>query len=505
MAAKKKATTSAGGDGEPSTGTPAKKAAPAKPAPAAKASPKTAPKPLPSKPLASKAVPPKPVPPKPASATSEKPAKAPAAAKPAAPAKPAATPKAAAPKAAAPAAAEKPTAQSAPKTPPKAAAAPPAKAPPKPAPKPPPKPAPKPAPKPRRAAAFDELDGPSDDDLEDKDEDEEDEDEEELEEEDGKADELGTEDVAAPVAVIEGVPGEAPKPKPAIQRVVPPMPPRKPGVVTFAFSPDADDAFMVYALAHGKVDTEGRTYELIRGDIAQLNTEAQKGTYDVTAFSFGAWPQVVTRYLALPCGASFGDQVGPVVVSKTPVRTSEIHGLSVAVPGLSTTATLVLRLWLHPSKINLIPVPFDQISAAVKAGKARAGLLIHEGQLTYKTDGLTRVIDLGQWWGEKTEGLPLPLGGNAIRRDIPADERAKIALDLKRSIAYALGHREEALDYALKFGRGLARPLLDKYVSMYVNELTLDYGERGRQAVHALYDEAVRLRVIKERVDLEFT
>jgi|GEM_PF-16224 len=286
-------------------------------------------------------------------------------------------------------------------------------------------------------------------------------------------------------------------------RVVPPMPPRKPGVVTVALSPDADDAFMLYALAHGKIETEGRRYEFVRGDIAALNDESVKGTYDVTAFSFGAWPQVVERYLALPCGASFGDGVGPVVVSKTPVRPSEVDGMLVGVPGLTTTAALVLRLWLAPARLKLVSVPFQEVVGAVKSGKVRAGVLIHEAQLTYRLDGLTKVMDLGRWWTDKTEGLPLPLGGTAIRRDIPAEERTKIALDLKRSIAYAMGHREEALEHAAKFSKGLPRQLLDRYVTMYVNELTLDIGERGRQAVHTLFDYAVRMGSMKERIDLE--
>jgi 1,4-dihydroxy-6-naphthoate synthase len=459
----------------------------------------------PAKPVAKKApekvagkAPPKPAaaPVKPAAVPAKPAAKAPAPPKPAAPPAP--------PAAKAP---SKPAAKDAAlrSEPAKKPAAPPAKGAPapkpaaKPAPKEKPLPAAKPPPKPR-LAALDDEDEPEEDDL-DEDEDDAEEPKAETETED---DELPVPAAQAHAVGEEVATAEAP-PKPVIKRVVPPMPPRKPGVITVAFSPDADDAFMLYGLANGKVDTETRKYELVRGDIAGLNAEAQKGTYDVTAFSFGAWPQVSERYLVLPCGGSFGDQVGPVVVAKTPVRSGEVHGLSIAVPGKSTTAALVLRMWLFPNKINLIEVPFQQVGLTVKAGKARAGLLIHEAQLTYKTDGLTRVMDLGQWWGEKTEGLPLPLGGTAIRRDIPADERAKVALDLKRSIAYALGHREEALDYATPFGRGLPRPLLDKYISMYVNELTLDYGERGKQAVHALFDEAVRLGLLKERTDLEFS
>ena len=343
-----------------------------------------------------------------------------------------------------------------------------------------------------RYAALDTLDGPDDDDLE-------------GEDDDGAAKKSGGDDEEEGGGQLEPAVAVATEPpKPRVRRPIPPLPPRKPGVITVAFSPDADDAFMLYGLVNGKVDTETRKYEWIRADIAGLNAEANKGTYDVTAFSFGAWPEVSDRYLVLPCGGSFGDQVGPVVVAKTPVRSGEVAGLVVAVPGKTTTAALVLRLWLHPNRLTLVEVPFQQVGLALKAGKARAGVLIHEGQLTYKADGLVRVMDLGQWWGEKTEGLPLPLGGMAIRRDIPTEERAKVALDLKRSIAYALGHREEALDYAMPFGRGLARTLLDKYVSMYVNELTLDYGERGRQAVHTLYDEAVRHGLLPERVDLDF-
>ncbi len=344
---------------------------------------------------------------------------------------------------------------------------------------------------------LDDVDEPDDDDL--------DEDDEE-EEVSAAAPPPPEDEDEAPVAVAEPEVASAPRPvKRLTPRPVPPMPPRKPGVVTVALSPDADDAFMLYALAHGKIETEGRVYEFVRGDIATLNDETKKGTYDVTAFSFGAWPQVVERYLALPCGASFGDGVGPMVVSKTPVRPSEVDGMLVGVPGLTTTAALVLRLWLAPARLKLVSVPFQEVVAAVKSGKVRAGVLIHEAQLTYRLDGLAKVMDLGRWWTDKTEGLPLPLGGTAIRRDIPAEERTKIALDLKRSIAYAMGHREEALGYAAKFSKGLPRQLLDRYVTMYVNELTLDIGERGRQAVHTLFDYAVRLGSMKERVDLELS
>ncbi len=369
--------------------------------------------------------------------------------------------------------AAKPVAKQPPAKPP-AAKPPAAKAPPKPAPKSPSRFPPPKAPLRARASGgggLDDVDEPDDDDLEEEDEEEE---------ASAAAPPPTEEEDEAPVAVAEPEVASAPRPtKRLTPRPVPPMPPRKPGVVTVALSPDADDAFMLYALAHGKIETEGRSYEFVRGDIATLNDESKKGTYDVTAFSFGAWPQVVERYLALPCGASFGDGVGPVVVSKTPVRPSEVDGMLVGVPGLTTTAALVLRLWLAPARLKLVSVPFQDVVGAVKSGKVRAGVLIHEAQLTYRLDGLAKVMDLGRWWTDKTEGLPLPLGGTAIRRDIPPEERTKIALDLKRSIAYAMGHREEALGYAAKFSKGLPRQLLDRYVTMYVNELTLDIGERA--------------------------
>ncbi len=316
------------------------------------------------------------------------------------------------------------------------------------------------------------------------------------EDEEGPEGDVATEavDVAAPLTPRK----KAPLP-------IPPMPPRRAdGTITIAYSPDADDAFMMYALESGKVDTEDRHYALTRADIQGLNDEAKKGTYDVTALSFGAYPEVNDRYALLPCGGSFGDNVGPLLVAKTPIRASEVNGLVVAVPGLRTTAAMVLRLWLPRANLKLVPMAFDHITSSIKAGKVRAGVLIHEGQLTWREDGLVRVADFGQWWGEKTEGLPLPLGGNAIRRDIQPELRAKIALDLKRSIAYALGHREEAVEYASKFARGLDKAKVDKYVSMYVNELTLDVGERGRQAVRLLLDEAHRSGLLEKPVDIEF-
>lgn len=307
-----------------------------------------------------------------------------------------------------------------------------------------------------------------------------------------------------PAVAAEPVEAEAPAaPKPLpIPTDLPPR--RADGTITVAHSPDPDDAFMFYALAAGRVDTEGRRYEHVLKDIQTLNEDAKKGTYDLTAISFHAYPYVRGNYALLTCGASFGDAYGPMLVAKTPIRPSEVEGMKVALPGALTTAALVARLWFGRTKIDARQVPFDKIMDVVRAGLVRAGVIIHEGQLTYKEHGLVRVVDFGQWWSDQTEGLPLPLGGNGIRRDIPADLAAKIALDLKRSIAYALGHREEALAYAMKFGRNLPKDKADKFVGMYVNDLTLDYGERGRQALRTLYKRAVDAKILAELVEPEF-
>jgi 1,4-dihydroxy-6-naphthoate synthase len=309
-------------------------------------------------------------------------------------------------------------------------------------------------------------------------------------------------------ALAEGEPGEGeeqpakPKRRP---RAIPPMPPRRAdGAITIAYSADADDAFMLYAIENEKITTEDRTYPAVRDDIQVLNDAAAEGIHDVTAISFGAYPYVQDRYQLLPCGGSYGDHRGPILVAKTPIRSGEVSGLTVAVPGLQTTAVLALRLWLRNARLNLIPVPFDKVGTVVKAGKARAGLLIHEGQLTYRDEGFVLIKDLGAWWGEETEGLPLPLGASAIRRDVPEEQRTKIALDLKRSIAYAMGHREEALDFAMRFARGVQRERVDKFVQTYVNELSLECGERGRQAVIRLYEAAKTLGLLDREVEVDF-
>jgi 1,4-dihydroxy-6-naphthoate synthase len=257
--------------------------------------------------------------------------------------------------------------------------------------------------------------------------------------------------------------------------------------IRIAHSPDSDDAFMFYGLASGGVKSDGITVEHVLADIETLNRAAFEGTYEISAVSFHAYAHLTDRYILLPHGASMGDGYGPVVVAKRDGPTS-LHGVTVAVPGLLTTAYLALRL--YDSGFAYEVMPFDQIQEAVHEGTAAAGLLIHEGQLTYESEGLRKIVDLGEWWRDRTGGLPLPLGGNVIRRDLGPENIARISRLLHDSIAYGLQHRAEALEYAMQFGRGLDRARADRFVGMYVNQLTLDYGVRGRTAVSRLLDEA---------------
>ncbi len=271
--------------------------------------------------------------------------------------------------------------------------------------------------------------------------------------------------------------------------------------ITVAHSPDSDDAFMFYGFASGGVETHGIQVEHLLADIETLNRAAFDGRYEVTAVSFHAYAHLTDKYLLLSHGASMGDKYGPVVVARADgPRTLE--KVVVAVPGLLTTAYLALKLYAPNVEVKVMP--FDQIQQAVHDGKVAAGLLIHEGQLTYEDEGLRKIVDLGEWWAEKTGGLPLPLGGNVIRRDLGTDNVAKISRMLHDSIAYALSHREEALDYAMKYGRGLDRKKADRFVGMYVNDLTLDYGDRGRKAVQLLMDEAYLKRLIPSKVNVEW-
>jgi 1,4-dihydroxy-6-naphthoate synthase len=271
--------------------------------------------------------------------------------------------------------------------------------------------------------------------------------------------------------------------------------------ITVAHSPDSDDAFMHYGLASGKVDSEGLEFAHLLADIETLNRAAFDGTYEVSAVSFHAYAHLTGRYLLLPHGSSMGDNYGPMVVVRQDGPAS-LDGVTVAIPGTLTTAYLALRLY-RPDVATVV-MPFDEILEAVRDGKVEAGLLIHEGQLTYEDEGLRALVNLGEWWAERTGGLPLPLGGNVIRRDLGPDLVRKVSRILHDSIAYALEHRDEALDYALQYGRGLDRAKADTFVGMYVNELTLDYGERGRIAVQRMLDEAHEKGLLPARVVAEY-
>jgi len=271
--------------------------------------------------------------------------------------------------------------------------------------------------------------------------------------------------------------------------------------ITVAHSPDADDAFMFYALAQGKIGDPGLEFLHVLEDIQTLNDRARRGVYEVTAVSFHAYAYLADRYALLPHGASMGDGYGPMIVARRPVRPEEVRGKRVAVPGVLTTAALALRLW--DASLEHVVIPFDRIMDAVMAGEVDAGLIIHEGQVTYASVGLHKVVDLGEWWTGET-GLPLPLGGNVIRKDLGPDLLRRISRLLRDSIQYALAHRQEALDYAMQFGRDMDRPLADRFVGMYVNDLTLDYGERGRAAVRRLLALGHERGIIPQLVEPEF-
>jgi len=271
--------------------------------------------------------------------------------------------------------------------------------------------------------------------------------------------------------------------------------------IRIAHSPDSDDAFMFYALAKDKLPTGKFRFHHTLQDIETLNRKALDGVFEVTAISFHAYPYIEDKYILLPSGASMGDGYGPMVVAREPFRQNELRGKRIAVPGTMTSAFLVLKLF-QPD-FEAVVIPFDQIMDAVKNGEADAGLLIHEGQLTYAGEGLHLIVDFGAWWREAT-GLPLPLGGNVIRRDIGMEDIKEISRLLKASIQYSLDHREEALEYALEFARDLDSPTADRFVGMYVNERTLDYGEDGRKAVQLFFDKAYYAGIIPKLVKAEF-
>jgi 1,4-dihydroxy-6-naphthoate synthase len=271
--------------------------------------------------------------------------------------------------------------------------------------------------------------------------------------------------------------------------------------IRLAHSPDSDDAFMFYALATHKLATPGYKYTHILSDIQTLNEAALTETYDVTAVSFAAYPSLRDKYVLLDCGASFGENYGPIVVASKPMKREDLAGKRIGVPGLKTTSYLTLKLF----EPNFEPVvmAFDKILDAVKNEVVEAGLLIHEGQLLFPQLGMHRVLDLGVWWHEQT-GLPLPLGGNAVRRALGPALGLQIAKTIKDSVEYGLEHREEALNYAMQFARDMETEVADKFVGMYVNRWTLGYGERGRQAVRALIERGTAAGLLPGPPDIEF-
>jgi len=272
-------------------------------------------------------------------------------------------------------------------------------------------------------------------------------------------------------------------------------------IITVAHSPDSDDAFMFYGLATNKLETEGLKFEHTLKDIQTLNEDAKNGVFDVTAVSFHAYAYIDDKYALLPHGASIGDKYGPIVVSKEQYKPEDIPNLKIAVPGELTSAFLALKLY-NPDFEHVV-VPFDEIIDYVQKGKADAGLLIHEGQLFYKQMGLYKVIDLGEWWFEQT-GLPLPMGGNVIRRDLGEELMKKVSKHLHQSIVYSMENREDALAYAMQFARDMPTELADRFVAMWVNDLTLDYGTRGREGVKRLLAEGFEKGIIPHKVEVDF-
>lgn len=273
--------------------------------------------------------------------------------------------------------------------------------------------------------------------------------------------------------------------------------------IRIAHSPDSDDAFMFYALTQGLLDTSGLEIDHVLDDIETLNQAAFSGTYEITALSFHGYAHLSDRYILMPSGASFGDGYGPVVIARRPFQRGELAGRTVAIPGELTTAALAFRLW-QPAAQTIV-VPFDQIFEAVESGRADAGVVIHEGQLTWGDRGLHQAVDLGVWWREETGG-PLPLGGNGIRRDLDPALRRRLCRLLTESIQYALDHRGEALGFAIRYARDLESDPVrsDRFVGMYVNEWTRGYGEAGRGAVQLLLDRGHEAGILPRRVVAEF-
>jgi 1,4-dihydroxy-6-naphthoate synthase len=271
--------------------------------------------------------------------------------------------------------------------------------------------------------------------------------------------------------------------------------------ISLAHSPDSDDAFMFYGLARGKVAAEGLEVRHVLTDIETLNREALQGKHEVTAISFHAWPYVAETYALMPCGGSIGDGYGPLLVAREPLPPSAIASRTVAVPGTLTSAYLALKLFAPGVQTRV--VPFDRILDEVREGRAEVGLIIHEGQLTYGGQGLTKVLDLGAWWKQET-GLPLPLGGNAVRRDLGPEMMVRLTRLVRETVRYSLAHRKEALEYAMSFARGMDAGVADRFVGMWVNEMTIECGETGRRAVQTFLDRGHAAGVIPRRVTADF-
>jgi 1,4-dihydroxy-6-naphthoate synthase len=276
--------------------------------------------------------------------------------------------------------------------------------------------------------------------------------------------------------------------------------------LTLGHSPDPDDAFMFYGLAKGLIPSGEFRFEHVLQDIQTLNERATRGELDISAISIHAYAYVSERYALLPSGASMGDGYGPMLVAKEKLTRGQIAQSKIAVPGTMTSAFLALQLWLGKSakEFNYVVVPFDQIFQAVRSGAADVGLLIHEGQLTWQNERLQLCADLGVWWGESNQGLPLPLGGNVVHKRFDPAVRKTISDILSASIRYSLDHRAEAVQYALQYARDMGRDLADKFVGMYVNHWTLDYGEKGRESIRRFLSQAHEKGLIPHRQELEF-
>ncbi len=276
--------------------------------------------------------------------------------------------------------------------------------------------------------------------------------------------------------------------------------------LTLGHSPDPDDAFMFYGLAKDLIPAKGFQFRHILQDIQTLNERATRGELDISAVSIHAYASISDQYALLPSGASMGDGYGPMLVARQKMDRETIARKRIAVPGTMTSAFLALQLWLNkPARdLNFVVVPFDKIFEAVRNGSAEVGLIIHEGQLTYQNEGLKVCQDLGIWWGEENNGLPLPLGGNVIHKRFSPDIRREISRILTASIQYGLDHRAEAVQHALQYARDMGRDLADRFVGMYVNHWTLDYGERGRQSIRLFLGKAFEKGLLPHRQELEF-